>query len=218
MSALKIPKLKCAQKTRAETSSAEKSPCRNVHIKKFLTWNVLKKPVPKSPVSKNPRAEMSTVPKCPRAETSTAPKCPHAEMSAVPKCPCAETSKVPKHPCAEMSPVPKCPCAEIALCRNVHVSKCPRCRNVHVPKRPRSRNVCAEMSIAEMLGAEMSPRPWHFNQDCSQISKMFLFPWNHWIKFARGSTTNFCATSASTTFLRARCCFYLITPVIVHWR
>ena len=103
-------------------------------------------------------AEMSTVPKCPRAETSTAPKCPHAEMSAVPKCPCAETSKVPKHPCAEMSPVPKCPCAEIALCRNVHVSKCPRCRKVHVPKRPRSRNVCAEMSIAEMLGAEMSPR------------------------------------------------------------
>ena len=101
---------------------------------------------------------MSTVPKCPRAETSTAPKCPHAEMSAVPKRPCAETSAVPKRPRAEMSPVPKCPCAEIALCRNVHVSKCPRCRYVHVPKRPGSRNVCAEMSIAEMLGAEMSPR------------------------------------------------------------
>ena len=119
--------------------------------------------MPKSPVSKNPRAEMSTVPKCPRAETSTAPKCPHAEMSAVPKCPCAETSKVPKHPCAEMSPVPKCPCAEIALCRNVHVSKCPQCQNVHVPKRPRSRNVCAEMSIAKMLGAEMSPRHYLTN-------------------------------------------------------
>ena len=114
---------------------------------------MLKKPVPKRPCG-----EMSTVPKCPRAETSTAPKCPHAKMSAVPKRPCAETSKVPKRPRAEMSPMPKCPCAEIALCRNVHVSKCPRCRNVHVPKRPRSRNVCAVMSIAEMLGAEMSPR------------------------------------------------------------
>mgnify|MGYP006903936683 CR=1 FL=1 len=145
------------QKFHAETSSAEKSLCRNVQC-----WKI---PVPKCPPCRNVR-----VPKCPRQKISDlkcaektvpkrqVPKCPRAEISVVPKLPCAETSVVPKRPCAEMSPVPKCPCAEIALCRNVHVSKCPRCRNVHVPKRPRSRNVCAEMSIAEMLGAEMSPR------------------------------------------------------------
>ena len=66
-------------------------------------------------------------------------------------------------------------------CRNIFVPKYPcaltstrRCRNVHVPKGPRSQKVCAEMSIAEMSGAEMSQRQiiWLYSEKATKFENI----------------------------------------------
>ena len=69
--------------------------------------------MPKRPVPKNPRAEMSTVPKRPRAE-----------MSAL---------KIPKLKCAQKTPA-ETSSAEKSLCRNVRRAETSACENVHVKK------------------------------------------------------------------------------------
>ena len=59
--------------------------------------------------------------------------------------------------------VPKCPSAVTSLCRNVHGAQLYSCQNVVVLKSPSDEkclrwNVHAEMSVAEMSGAEISLR------------------------------------------------------------
>ena len=57
----------------------------------------------------------------------------------------------------------KHPCAEMCQCCNIPVLNCPLCRNIPMLKCSRAEkspwwNVCAEMSLAKMSGAEISPR------------------------------------------------------------
>ena len=83
---------------------------------------------------------------------------------------------VPKGPCAKMSPCRNVHDAEKSLCWKVPVlkspctetsteTKCPCARTPTGPKRASAEmswwwNVCAEMSLAEMLGAEMVGSPY----------------------------------------------------------
>ena len=75
---------------------------------------------------------------------------------------------VPKYPCAIMFKCCNVPVLKRPLCQNILMPKCSRakmfsCRNVLLPQCPSTKkslwwNVSAEMSLAEMSGAEISPR------------------------------------------------------------
>ena len=192
----KISDLKCAEKTRAKMSSAKKSlcwnvhhakisTCWNVHGKKFPTWNVPKEPVPNCQVPKCPPCRNVHMPKRPRQKILDLKCALMCQKIPVPKNSCAEMSTMPKYPSAtrpqcQKVHVPKClPCRNIHLpkcppCRNVHVSKCLQCWNLHVPKHPRRWNVYAEMSIAEMSGAEMSQRQikWLYSEKATKFENI----------------------------------------------
>ena len=82
-----------------------------------------------------------------------------AEIS-VPKCLCCFERCQNVH--CQNTHAPKCFSAMMFLCQNVHGAKIYPCQNVVVPKCPRAEkspwwNVRAEMSLAEMSGAQISP-------------------------------------------------------------